>query len=280
MSPRLHPVRRKARFLSPLGWFWIVAGAFIAIAGAVFAEHRVVAADAPAANVIAVCPIATAQQFAADLVRGYAGQSATPASRFVVAPSGACDVRFSTAAETPDAVVARDGLVAIVNPLNGVMRISEKQLRAIFSGTIRDWSMLGGPRGAIVPILPDPASDEARALASTLLYGLSIDPGVRRSGSSADVTRAVAGADRMSRGAIGLVVFSQAIPAKVVPLAYLPPPNELSIASRRYPYTFPIAVESASGRGAAAAAGLLDYARSTAGASIAVKNGLVPREGL
>jgi len=268
----------KPRFMTPLRWFWIVAGALIAGSALVYAE-RVSAINRTPTDVISVCPIPSAQQLIVDLVRGYAAKSATPASRFVLTNTSSCDVRFSTAAETPDAVIASDGIVAIVNPLNAISRVSEKQLREIFAGSIRDWSQLGGPRGAIVPILPDAASDEAKVLASSLFFGVAIDRGVRQSGSSADVTRAVTGADRASRGAIGLVAFSQAVPAKVIPLAYLPPPSVLSIATRHYPYLLTIAVESASGHSAPAATGLIDYARSSDGAAIVVKNGLVPHFG-
>jgi phosphate transport system substrate-binding protein len=235
-----------------------------------------------ASDSISVCPSSSARQLAIDLVRGYAAKSTTRADRFVFANAGTegCDVRFSVAPETPDAVVARDGIVAIVNPLNSIGRISESQLRGIFSGAIRNWSELGGAPAAIVPILPDASSDEATVLSSSLLYKVNIDQRVHRAGSSADVTRAVTGADRGSRGAIGVVAFSQAVSARVVPLTYLPPPNLLTIGTGRYPFTIRIAILAGPGRDAAAAAALINYARSTEGAGIVLKSGLVPREGL
>jgi hypothetical protein len=276
-----HPRRNRiARFMTPLRWFWIVLGAALATTAVLYMSHREVATGNAAAGVIAVCPSSNVRQLASDLVRGYAQKSATSASRFSVAAVGACDVRFSTGPEPPDAVIARDGIVAIVNPLNTIDRVSETQLRGIFSGAIRDWSQLGGAPAAIVPVLPDASTDEAKALGTSLLYNVTIDRSVRRAGSSADVTRAVTGADRTSRGAIGLVAFSQAISAKVVPLAYLPPPNLLTIGTGRYPYTMRIAIVPGPGHEAGKAAGLIDYARSGDGAAIVLKNGLVPREGL
>jgi phosphate transport system substrate-binding protein len=212
-------------------------------------------------------------------VRSYAAKTGTPAGRFVLTNGSACDVRFTLAAESPDAVIAHDGIVAIVNPLNTLSRVSEKQLRAIFSGSVSDWSQLGGPPGPIIAILPDAASDESKVLASSLFFGVPIDNKVRRSPSSADVTRVVTGADKTSRSTIGLVAFSQAVSAKVVPLAYLPAPSVLSIASGRYPYTMTVAIKAASGH-SADAVGLVDYARSRDGAAIVLKNGLIPREGL
>jgi ABC-type phosphate transport system substrate-binding protein len=52
------------------------------------------------------------------------------------------------------------GIGAIVNSLNPISRLSEKELREIFSGAIVDWSQLGEPHLLIVPILPDASSDE------------------------------------------------------------------------------------------------------------------------
>jgi phosphate transport system substrate-binding protein len=241
---------------------------------------RGVAMESAQAGILDVCPIPGAQQLAADLVRGYAAKSAISADRFVLTNAAPCDVRFSTVSDTPEDIIARDGIVAVVNPLNTISHISEKQLRDIFSGSVRDWSQLGGTPGAIVPILPDAASDEAKALESSLFFGVSIGHGVRRSGSSADVTRRVTGAERASRNAIGLVAFSQALTAKVLPLADFPPPSVLSIASHVYPYTLTIAMQAAPKRNADVAAGLIGFARSSDGAAIVLRNGLTPREGL
>jgi hypothetical protein len=199
----------KLRFKPRLRSFWIVAAAFVVSAAVVYhvARANFAIGNAPG-GIVAVCPIPIAQQLAADLVRGYAAKSAISADRFVLTDSAPCDVRFSTTPDTPEDVIARDGIVAVVNPLNMISRISEKELREIFSGTIRNWSQVGMAPGAIVPILPDAASDEARALKSSLFFGVAIAHGVRRSGSSADVARGVAGTDRASRNAIGLVAFS------------------------------------------------------------------------
>jgi hypothetical protein len=242
---------------------------------------RPTAADDPAAAAaISVCPVSSAQPFVADIVRAYAAKSGVALSRFDVRRAKTCDVRFTTASATSSAMIARDGIVAIVNPLNPVARISEQQLRGIFSGSIRDWAQVGGPPGPIVAVLPNDASDEAKALASSLFYGMRMDRSLNRPANSTDVTRIVTGADRHGRGAIGLVAFSSAVPAKVIPLAYLPPPSVLSIASGRYPYTLTIGVEPGTAHVDPVAAGLVEFARSSAGAEIVAKNGLVARGGI
>jgi phosphate transport system substrate-binding protein len=255
---------------------WILAGGLIA-GILIFCAIRF----ATPSNVVAVCATPSARQLAADLVRAYAAHSRTPANRFALTDGSACDVRFSTDTHTRDAVIAHDGIVALVNPVNPIARLSTKQLRAIFSGSIRDWTQLGSPSGgAIIPVLPDASSDEANVITTSILFGVTVDPSVHRGGSSADVTRAVTGPDRASRNSIGLVAFSAAIVGKVVPLTQLPPPSVLSIASGRYPYWWTIAVESASSGDIAAAKGLVDYARSSDGMAIVQQDGLVRPVGL
>jgi hypothetical protein len=270
-------IARRARFIVPLRWFWIIAAALVASAAIVYAA-RPGAMRGALADGLTVCPVSSAPQLAADLVRGFAAKGGSRANKTAIGTGDACDVRFSMTPETPDDVIAHDALVAIVNPLNPVARISETELRLIFSGSVHDWSELGMPPGAIVPILPEAGTDEAKALESSLFFGTAIDRSVKRSRSSADVARAVSGSEAASRNAIGLVAFSQAGSAKVVPLAYLPAPNAVSIAAGRYPYTLAIAVRAASAHSSAAAAGFLNYARSSDAAAIVVKNGLVPHK--
>jgi len=270
-------IARRARFIVPLRWFWIIAAALVASAAIVYAA-RPGAMRGALPDGITVCPVSSAPQLAADLVRGYVAKTGDRSNHLVVGTAAACDIRFSMTPETPDDVIAHDAVVAIVNPLNPIARISETELRLIFSGSVHDWSELGMPPGPIVPILPDAETDEAKALATSLFFGFTIDRAVKRSGSSAAVARAVAGSDSASRNAIGLVAFSQAGSAKVVPLAYLPAPTVASIAAGRYPYTLPIALRGSSARSNAAAAGFLSYARSIDADAIVVKNGLVPHK--
>jgi phosphate transport system substrate-binding protein len=258
---------------------WTLAAVTVVVAGAlsVYWEHRPDAAQRGIPGTIEVCAIPGAVQLAHDLIAGFAAKSGLAVQRFSVRNGNVCDVRFSSAAATPDAVIARDGIVAIVNPLNSIPRISERQLHDVFSGTIRDWAQLGGRPGKIVALLPEDSSDEAQAIASSILLGVKVDPGLRREASSADVTRVVAGAGQTSRRAIGLVAFSQSIPAKVLPLAYLPPPSVLSIGTRHYPYTMTIAVEIGSQRADSDARRLVDFATSNDGAQVVAKDGLVGR---
>jgi phosphate transport system substrate-binding protein len=52
-------------------------------------------------------------------------------------------------ASTSEQVLAMDGVALIVHPANPVKTLSVTQLADIFSGTVKDWSKLGGTLGAI-----------------------------------------------------------------------------------------------------------------------------------
>jgi hypothetical protein len=124
--------------------------------------------------------------------------------------------------------------------------------------------------------MPAGASDEADTLSRTLLARSGIGPGVRRVASSADVVRTVVSPG--GRGAIGLVAFSAAVPAKVLALAPQPPPSSLSIGDRRYALSVALTVESASH--AAGAAGLAAYAKSDDAQALVLRDGFVPKQGI
>jgi hypothetical protein len=268
-SPRAQ--RERSRSLSPSRrrWRWIVGGVLlVAVVAAWVAGRR----PRIGSDVTVVCPSASAHDFAAALVRAYAAETGTPQNRLAVSEGDSCDVRFTSATAASDAVIAHDAIVVIVNARNPIRRLTEDEVRGIFSGSIRDWSQLGRDRGAIVPILPATSSDEANIMSLSILSGVGVDRGVRRGGTSADVMHAVT--DGAGRDAIGLVAFSQGGGARIVPLALFPEPSTQSIAAGRYPYSWAIAIESDSARGAGAAMGLLNYARSHAGAAITQRYGL------
>jgi hypothetical protein len=210
----------------------LVAAAVAMAAVAAVALLRPTAAQRPAAvsNAVRVCRSSMTERFAADVVRAYAEKTGAPRARFVVARSGACDVRFAvTRSAGGGDVVGHDGIVVVVNPHNPLTRLSEDDVRLIFSGAITDWSEFGEPPGRIDAIMPAAATDEAQTLARTLLAHQNPGAAVRRLASSAAVVRAVAGAG--GRRTVGLVAFSAAVPAKVIALArggFLP--------TRGYPY--------------------------------------------
>ncbi|MFY0601821.1 MAG: substrate-binding domain-containing protein [Cyclobacteriaceae bacterium] len=52
-------------------------------------------------------------------------------------------------------VVAYDGIILISNKRNPIQQLNNEQINMIFSGSISDWSQLGGLPGQILPIVRD-----------------------------------------------------------------------------------------------------------------------------
>lgn len=77
-----------------------------------------------------------------------------------LADIGMCSRTLSTeeAAEFQGAVIARDGLAIVVNPVNPVADLTTEQLRGLFSGTIRNWKEVGGLDGPVRPITREEGS--------------------------------------------------------------------------------------------------------------------------
>lgn len=271
--PEPPPVRSPGRKRVAVAAASVAAAALIAVA-----LLRPTAAQRPAtSDAIRVCRSSLTERFARDVVRAYAESTGVPPARFDVTRSGPCDVRFAAARAAKNAhVVGHDGIVLVVNPQNPLTRLTEDDVRLIFSGAITDWAEFGEPPGRIVPILPTDTSDEALTLARSLLPRAAIGRGVRRVASSADAVKAVVSAG--GRGTIALVAFSAAVPAKVLALAPLPAPSLLSIGDGRYALSVAVTVDAAA-RGATAA-GLVRFAQSDDAQAIVLRDGFVPKKGI
>ena len=199
-----------------------------------------------------------------------------------LADGQACDVRFFAAAAgstPPDAqVIARDGVVAIVNPANPIARLDISQVRDILSGRITDWSQAGGQRGAIIAALPDAGSDEAHEVASAVMQGDAVSPNVTRALDAEKIVRFVASPSGLR--AIGIVPFSGALPAKVIALGHAPPPSLLSIAAGRYPMSVQILTASDFRSPSRPAGELLGFAQSGAAEELLARTAFVGKKGL
>lgn len=232
----------------------------------------------PASDAIRVCRSSMTERFSDEVIRAYSAKSGAPTTGFVSSRSGPCNVRFavSNQARIADAVGA-DAVVVVINPANAVTHISEENVRRIFAGEITDWSALGGKAAPIVALMPEDGSDEAVMLYSGLLHGVRIGSNVVRLPASTDVTRSVVRADK--RGAIGLVAFGEAVPAKVLTLGVNLAPSPLSIAEHRYPHSLSVIV-GVDGAPRDAATALVQYARSEEAQAIVSRSGLVSKKGI
>ena len=223
---------------------------------------------------IHVCRSTITDRFAVDVVRAYEAKSRAAASRFDLADSSACDVRFAAgSAHAGDRVVAHDGIVVVVNRDNPVKELSRDQLRAILTGKVTDWSEVGGSPGSIVSMAPTDGSDEAETISRALLHGAKLSGAVRRSRTSSEIARAVASAS--GRRSIGIVAFSTAGPARVVRIRSMPAPSSKSIAEHRYPLAISVTVRADSTRDPLAT-DLVRYADSRDARAVVKREGMIP----
>lgn len=75
-----------------------------------------------------------------------------------------------------DTPIAYDAIAVIVNPANPVTSLSKAQVKAIFQGTITNWSEVGGPDMAIGLVNRDEASGTREAFAKIVLDKERFDP--------------------------------------------------------------------------------------------------------
>lgn len=64
--------------------------------------------------------------------------------------------------------IATDGIAVIVNPANTVTNVTLEQLRALFGGSARSWSEVGGPEQAVNLVLREAGSGTRQALEEIL----------------------------------------------------------------------------------------------------------------
>ncbi len=103
-------------------------------------------------------------------------------------------------------VIAMDSLVVIVNPQNPVSSISVADLRAIYSGAIRNWSDLGGDDRPI-SVLAHPGDSEASSLFNSVIYE-NRRPRILKSAIIRPDNEAIATMVNDDLGAIGFVGYA------------------------------------------------------------------------
>jgi phosphate transport system substrate-binding protein len=178
----------------------------------------------------------------ADLARGAA--DIAMASR----PVGAADVARAAArgrldAPAQEVVVALDGIAVIVHPANPLHALSLSEVRAVFSGRVRDWAALGRPSGRIEVHARDEKSGTWDTFRSLVLDELALADGARRYESTQALAAAVA-ADPRAIGFVGVsgVGAARALAIQDAGHALAPAPfsvavEDYALSRRLYLYT-------------------------------------------
>lgn len=137
---------------------------------------------------------------------------------------GALGVRF---------LIARDPLSVWVHRSNPVVALTMDQLAGVFSGSIHNWSLLGGEDREINVVLRPPASGTHRFFRDRVLRGGAYSARAVTAAGTLDVVRAVA-ADPAAIGYGGAAYLTEGVRACAVEGSL---PNVREVGEGRYPLT-------------------------------------------
>jgi phosphate transport system substrate-binding protein len=167
-------------------------------------------------------------------------------------------------------VVALDCLAVIVHPDNPVQGLTMEQLKGVYDGSIANWSQIGGPDMAIVPVNRDSSSGTIEMWVEKVLGGARHRRDVQVQSSSGGVVYAVGG-NRHAVGYVSLGFLSDEV--KAVAVGGVPPTKEAAL-SGRYPITRELYM-FVRGDGGEEAAAFIDFVLSPAGAQAVEDEGFL-----
>ncbi|GIX38870.1 MAG: hypothetical protein KatS3mg127_2109 [Silanimonas sp.] len=174
-------------------------------------------------------------------------------------------------------VVALDGLAVIVHPANPLASLTVEQVRAVFSGRIGDWSVLGLAPGPIALHARDDRSGTFDTFRSLVLGEAALSPHALRYESTDELAAAVA-ADPRAIGFVGLAGVGR---ARALALSergtQALAPTPLSVATEDYVLSRRLFLYSAE-RLRAETRDFLDFALGAGGQTVVARVGYVPQE--
>lgn len=181
--------------------------------------------------------------------------------------------------EVAEHKVGLDGLAIVVHPSNPVEQLSMEQLKGIYTGTITDWSEVGGEAGRIVAVSRDSASGTFLFFAEVVLqrqdYATTVMPLI----STAGIAQQVATNPR-AIGYVGLA-YAENANVRIVPIqleqgAEAVMPTEENVRSGAYPIARPLFLYTDGDPESGIVRDFLDFVMTPAGARITSRIGYVP----
>jgi phosphate transport system substrate-binding protein len=110
--------------------------------------------------------------------------------------------KMQAAGKTPkEVIVAYDALAVIVNPANGVSKLTREQLEGIFTGKIKNWKEVGGADMNIVPYSRETSSGTYEFFKESVLKNKNYMNGIMSMPATGSIVQSVG----QTRGAIGYV---------------------------------------------------------------------------
>ena len=167
-------------------------------------------------------------------------------------------------------VVAMDGIAVIVHLSNSVSALTKKQIKAIYTGKISNWSGVGGRGGKIVVIGRDSASGTFEAFTKLALDKAKTKPGALLQASN----QAVATVISKTPGAIGYVglgFISSSVKAAIVDGVEC---TKETVLSGEYPLSRPLFMYT-NGKPVGALKKFLNFVTGVRGQQLAEENGYV-----
>ncbi|MCX5777440.1 MAG: phosphate ABC transporter substrate-binding protein [Candidatus Firestonebacteria bacterium] len=168
-------------------------------------------------------------------------------------------------------VIALDGIAVIVNKMNYISGLTKKQVKGIYTGSISDWSQVGGTAGKIVVVSRDTSSGTYEAFGALAMDGGKMRPDALLQAAS----QAVATTVSKTPGAIGYVgigYINDTVKALNI--------NEVeckkdTVWSNTYPYSRPLFMYT-SGKPKGESKKFIDFILSADGQKIVEDQGFVP----
>jgi phosphate transport system substrate-binding protein len=201
---------------------------------------------------------------------------------------GACDIAASSRTLNDDEerlarsrgiklrahAVGYYGVAVIVHPENPTRNLADRQVRDIFTGTVRNWRAVGGPDAPISVHIVGDAAGTHLGFQELALDRRPYSEEATRHVAYADVGRAVA-ADPHAIGFIALPHVAS-FPVRAVSINGIPP-TPFAVADNLYPYARLIRFFTNARAESKAASEFIRFVRSTAGQNVVEETGFVRR---
>ena len=167
-------------------------------------------------------------------------------------------------------IVAWDGLAVIVNPTNNISKLSKKQVRDIYTGSISNWSQLGGSDEKIVVVSRDTSSGTFEAFLTLVLEGGKTRADALMQASNQAIATTVAGTPG-GIGYVGLGFITSSVKALQVDGVM---PSRETVISGKYPVTRPLFMYT-NGKPKGLVKEYLDFILSDEGQKLVEEDGFV-----
>jgi len=173
-------------------------------------------------------------------------------------------------------VVALDGIAIIVNASNLLPRLSIPNVRSIFAGDTRTFSLVGGPSTPVTLYRRDDKSGTYDSFKSLVMNGTPVSPSAKTFEDSNELSSAVV-ADQSSIGFVGhtLIGSARAVPIGV-PGQQALLPNRFTIQTEDYPLSRRLYFYAHSEGGNKEVAQFITFTASKAGQAVVEAENFVP----